>query len=109
MNRESNFDRLKWGRIVGQASALICGLSSLAFAAYVWISFPKDRSVSWVMLAVFAVAVFAFYAATRRRTVLLVVAFAITFFPVGLYLGEAFQAEDDDDTKLFLFTIGAPF
>ncbi len=32
-----------------------------------------------------------------------------TPLPVGLYIGEAFQHEDDDDTKVFLFTIGAPF
>ncbi len=29
--------------------------------------------------------------------------------PIGLYLGEAFRKEDDDRTRSFLFTIGAPF
>lgn len=87
MNSHEIFrNRRKIGQFLGQASAVLCGSSSLAFAMYVWLRYPHDRSVSWVMFAVLLISAFAFYAASKQRPVLLIVAFAVTFFPVGLYL-----------------------
>ena len=79
-------DRQRLGQVIGVFSAMLCGMTALAFAGSIWIGHPDERSTALVSLGIAALAGLALFAALSRAPILLMVVFAISFFPVGLYL-----------------------
>ena len=79
-------ERLRLGQIIGLFSALLCGFTSLAFALSLWLNHPHERSTILVFLGLLFLSALALFASLKRRPIVLIAVFVVSFLPVGLYL-----------------------
>lgn len=75
-----------WPSLLGMGSAALAGLLWIVLVAANPYGRPHELGPRLISVGMLAVAATAFYGALRRRALTVLVAFFVSFVPIGLYL-----------------------